>query len=462
MTSISKASQSKGDTSYAKEINLGREEEEEEDNPEEDDTYQENTKKKRKDSADFHSSNAKESFDRDDVSNYFNSRHSNEKEVDEEATESEEASNLVRLPRDVNGDFDRYTGQDEGSSLYDDYEAKDVAKRGILSGQEDYEEIENDLGTLEDTVAVQESTNEARRDARVKRDQAEISEMPRVSSPDDPAKLEESKAEGPYSCKVSCIELSKSFNEAPNDASKIKGSGSKDVISKLNDSSKLQEQTNEVISSEKNEPNAEYEKRVEEEIQRKIDSLKEGIQRDVQVQQRVRDIEDNNARFDELQEQEYEDKERKNFKDEPIEKRQTVERFIYEIADDTAASSKTNEKERILKRGQHKKRQRRSNKIEKSNASRENEDLKKRFVANHDKSSEQLLSKDLLKKKRERARQIFLVNNDQHQTKKRQSRSYTLPSDRIAVRPENELFMNPDSNAYLHENNRMVRLRKTG
>lgn len=450
-----------------------------EDNDAEEDTYQDNTKEKRKVSRKVADSMIKGSFDRDDVFNYLNPRRSSEEpeEADEEATEhdkNEEASNLVRLPRDINSDLDRYTDQDERSSLYDDYEAKDVAKRGVLNGPEDYEEIEDySPGISEDTAALQGSMNGAekrksQKDARVKRNQAEISEIldRSKSSPDDPAKLEESQTapRNPYLREVSrSMKLSKDFNEAsvPDDASKIKGFGSKDfkVISKLSDSFKIKEPTNEVISPKKDESNAEYEKRIEKEIQRKIDSLKEEIQRDIEAQQRIKDIEDNNARFDELQDQEHEDEERKNFKDELIEKRQTVvKRSIREIADDTAGFSKRNEKGRSLKREVHKKRQHGSSKITKSDTSKENEKLKRQFVVKRDKSSEQIPSKGLSKKKREHVRQIFLVNNND-QAKKRQSRSYTLPFDRTAAGLGNELFVNPpSSNSYLYTDSRMVRL----
>lgn len=453
---------------------------------EEDGVYQDDAKEIRKISREavdaavptgFHLSNAEKSFDRDNV----NLQRSNEgleevEEADEEAMrqgrdKNEEASNLMRLPRNINADFNRYTDQDERSSLYDDYEAKDIAKRGVLSGSEDYEEIEDDSPGIEDMAAVQESTNEAekretQKDARVKRNQAKISEMLDKSELNsyDSAKFGESKiaAKNPYSHEISRIELSKSFNAgpAPNDASKIKDFGSKDVISKLSDFSKIQEPTSIVALSKKDNLNAEYEKRVEEEIQRKIDSIKEEIQRDIEAQQRRRDIERNNAKFDELQNQENENEDRQNFEDESINKRQSeAKRSVQKIIDDVAASSKSNEKKRSLTKEQYKKRQHRSSKIDKSNTLKENENLKKRVVAEQDKS-EQIPLKDLFKKKRERVRQIFLVNNNQPQTKKREMRSSTLPSDRTAVRSENELFMNPDLNSYLHTDNRMVRLRK--
>ncbi|XP_015585639.1 uncharacterized protein DDB_G0290685 [Cephus cinctus] len=55
------------------------------------------------------------------------------------------------------------------------------------------------------------------------------------------------------------------------------------------------------------ESEADYEKRVERQIQRKIDSIKEEIKREVEEKQKVREIEENNEKYDELQSQEDED-----------------------------------------------------------------------------------------------------------------------------------------------------------
>ncbi|XP_018338977.1 PREDICTED: trichohyalin-like [Trachymyrmex septentrionalis] len=476
--SAAKTSQLKADTNYAKEINLQHEEKN--DNELEDGTYQDDTSKKCKiskkagnfmSSTDLHSSNAEESLNYDNAPSYLNSQRSNEdleetEEADEEATKqkrdkNEKASNLIRLSRNIN-DFNRYTDQDERSSLYDDYEAKDIAKRGVLNGSEDYEEMEDDLPGIEDMVAVQELTNEdekreTQKDARVKRDQADISEIfdKSRSNLDNPAKLEESKIaeKNPYSREVSLTEFSKGFNEAsvPNTS---KNSESKDVMSKLSDSSKIQEPANTIVLLKKDESNTENDKRVEEEIQRKIDLIKEEIKRDIEAQQRIRDIENNNARFDELQDQEHEDEERQNFENESIKKRQTIaKRSVQEIADDAIISSEKSEKKRSLKKEQNKKWQQ-SNKISTSDISKQNENPKRQVVT--DKSSEQIPSKELFKKKRKRVRQIFLVNNDQHQTKRRQLRSYSLPSAQAIVRSEDELFMNPKLNSYLHTDNRML------
>lgn len=49
------------------------------------------------------------------------------------------------------------------------------------------------------------------------------------------------------------------------------------------------------------EPNSEYEKKIADEIQQRIDSIKEEIKREVEEREKIRDIEINNAKFDELQ-----------------------------------------------------------------------------------------------------------------------------------------------------------------
>ncbi|KAL6259220.1 hypothetical protein P5V15_009140 [Pogonomyrmex californicus] len=468
--SISETSQSEEGTNYAKgiqEINLGHADEEKSENAdlEENDTYQDNTEEERKISS---RSNAEKSIDRDNVAKYSNLQPSNERsdyieEADEDVARqrdrNEEKSNLVRLSRNVNSD--KYTDQDDRSSLYDDYEAKDVAKRGVLNGAEDYEEMKDDpSGMMEDMAAVQEreSINESEKretskDARVKRDQAILKALDESkTNPDNSAMLEESKiaAKEPYSPEVSRIEPAESFSKTPNDASEIKDIGSNKMISK-NDSFKTQEPTSLIASpSQRDGSNAEYEKRVEEEIQRKIDSLKEEIQRDIEARQRIKDIEENNIKFNELQDEEYEDEGRQNSESEPIEKRQIiVKKSIQGIADD-AATSKINEKNRSLKREPYKKR---SNKINKLDTSKEN--LKRRFAANRDKFSDQIPSNESFKKKREHIRQVFLMNNDQHRTKKRQSSSYISSSNGKAVKSGNELFTNPDLNSFLHTDNKM-------
>lgn len=377
----------------------------------------------------------------------------------QERDKDEETSNLIRLARDVNADPDKYTEQDERASLYDDYEAKDVAKRGVLGSPGDYEEAEGDPPGMEDAAAVQErestideaDKSEVQNDARVKRDRA-IAEAPDKSEPisDNSAGSAQPKIapEGSYSHQVGSL---KSFNEASasNDASKIKESGLSEAISKA----KTAEPADVITSSRGDEGSAKYEKRVEEEIQRKIDSIKEEIQRDIEAQQRVRDVERNNARFDMLQKREDGDEDRSS---EPIEKRQAAaKRSVREVAD--AARSRRNGKKQQPAKKQQQQRKKaqptRGKKIGKSDVPKKSKNLKRRSAGDHDRSSGQTSPKGLPKKKRERVRQTFLVSDEQ--AKKRRSTSYALPT---GAKRGNTLFMGRDSNAQLCADDKMVRL----
>ncbi|XP_020289908.1 intracellular protein transport protein USO1-like [Pseudomyrmex gracilis] len=361
------------------------------------------------------------------------------------------ASNLVRLSRDVN---DKYTDQDERSSLYDDYEAKDVAKRGILGGPEDYEEAEDDSSKIEDVAALQEqelASNEAdkretRNDARVKRDQtvAGLLVDKSDSTPDNAPKLDELKIaeEDPTSSRrVSLVESTKSFDGASDDISSKTKDFESNVIEnpRSNEASlEIKEPTGVIAPSSANDDlNAEYEKRVEDEIQRKIDFIKEEIRRDIEAQERIRDIEANNAKFDELRKHEDEEEER-NVEGEPIEKRQIVAKRSVRKEDVRKNNDKRSAKEQRNKLH-------RSREIDKSNASNENRSANRQ--------SGQLPANRLVKKKRERDREMFLLNNER-ESRKRRSRSYT--SDRTGVTPKNELFADRDLNSRLHTDDKAL------
>lgn len=432
---------------------------------------------------DFQRSNVEKSAD-DNAVNHSSQSDSNEKadyaeEADEEMTrrrerdENEETSNLVRLSRSADL---KYIDQDEGSSLYDDYEAKDIAKRGA----EDYEEVEEDSpGVLEDMAAVREEEStadeaerrETRSDARVKRNQATSESLDNNVKPGasdllesegtrsggtalelrlDPGSLEESKiaADESSSRQVSNVELSRGIDEPslPNNcaSNKLEGSASNEAVSSP-------------LGASAEDANAEYEKRAEERIRRKIDSMKDEIRRDIETQRRIRDIQENNAKFDELQEEES-----RNFEGDSIEKRQSVpkKRSIRDV--EAVASSKSADKKRSPRGEPCEKSQRRSSETDKSdNSSRKRssrEKPKRRSAKHRDESSGQSPSKEFFKKKRERARETILVKKDRHRAKKRHSRSYALPSGGSDGKLEDELALNQDVNSYLRTNDETVRL----
>lgn len=446
--SVAEASQPQGNVDYAK-LTV---------NSKERDDLEGRKISKRSANSDVQPSNAEKSAaSRLTISSNGESDYAEEEMGKEEDDKDVETSDLVRLPRDVSAD--KYTDENEESSLYDEYETKDVAKRGIPGGPGDYEEAEDNSPEISEDMAALEEPDEGKEesDSRVKRDQAVLETLDKLES-GDPARPKESRliAEGPLTSEVSHVDSPKSFNRqastSGDSVSKIEGSaGSNRVISRSSSSIENKEPANVITSSNKDKSSVEYGKRVEEEIQRKIDSIKEEIKRDIEAQQRIRDIEENNARFDELRDRK-EDEEGQNWEGEPIEKRQ-IKRSVREIAD--PSSFKRDDAKRCLKGERQDKLQRRPSGISRPDTLREN--LHRRFAINRDKSSGQAPSQGLFKKKRERARQTFLVNNDRR--KRRRSRSYT-PSDRAVARPENELFT--DFNSYRHAGDAMVRLRKSG
>ncbi|XP_014476754.1 PREDICTED: aspartic and glutamic acid-rich protein-like [Dinoponera quadriceps] len=418
--------------------------------------------------ADFQRSNVGKSSI-DDSAADVDSRASNgkaedyaEEEADDEMTrrregdEDEGTSDLVlRLPREANL---KYTDRDEGSSLYDDYEAKDVAKRGA----EDYEEVEEDSpGTSEDVAAMREEESdeagkrETRGDARVKRNRAAPesladdvkSSASGSSNPEEtrsdgsaselrlePGSPEESKIAEVEPREISDVELSRGLDELPGASEKLAGgSTSNEAVSRS-------------VSAE--DSNAEYEKRAEERIQRKIDSLKEEIRRDVEAQRRVQDIRENNARFDELW-----DDESRAFEDGSVEKlrRNVIKK---RSTRGVGPAAKSAGKKRPPKREEREKPQRRSDETGKSDSGSKKRSSsgnpKRRSVGDRDGSSGP--SKGFFKKKRERARETILVKNDHLRAKKRRSRSYSSPSEPINGKSGNEISADRDSNSHLRAN----------
>lgn len=331
----------------------------------------------------------------------------------------------------VNEDSARFIDQEERSNLYDDFESKDVVKRGI-SGSEDYEEMDDDaLAAAEDAVALEDNAldeetdkRKVHGDVRVKRDRENSKEtdnaevagkadnpatssdlssdqktaetsLKRDAATDKDGKVAEArvtkadkdsndqskrnvvdKNENEAS-KIDCdretdnskqpstsndqkptIESSetakilaqgneqatgdaktresnlsgsnKAANELVGDASGIKET-SKAEESKISDvasgadAAKVEVAANaaetsaaddsEKLANSKNEAETaeqmdeDYQKRVEEQIQRKIDSIKEQIKREIEENQRLKEIEENNARFDELRELEEDEEE---------------------------------------------------------------------------------------------------------------------------------------------------------
>lgn len=333
----------------------------------------------------------------------------------------------------VNEDSARFIDQEERSNLYDDFESKDVVKRGI-SGSEDYEEMDDDaLAAAEDTAALEDNASDEETDkrkmhgdVRVKRDHenskeadnAEVAgkaddpatssdlssdqksaetslkrdaaatdkdskvgearvakadkasndqskrnvvdkseneaskincdretdnskqpstsndQKPTIESSETAKILAEGSEEATGDAKTREINLS-SNNKAANgllvgdasgiketskaeeskiadvassaDATKVEVLAKAAEASAADDSEKLANPKNEAETAEQ--IDEDYQKRVEEQIQRKIDSIKEQIKREIEENQRLKEIEENNARFDELRELEEDEEE---------------------------------------------------------------------------------------------------------------------------------------------------------
>ncbi|CAL7937027.1 unnamed protein product [Xylocopa violacea] len=437
----------------------------------------------------------------------------------------------------VGEDSERFIDQEERSSLYDDFEAKDVVKRGI-SGAEDYEEMDEEVGAGEDTAALEDSSldeemdkKKVHGDVRVKRehensketDNVEASEKtgsPDASSglsndqktaevsvkqdaaPDKDSKVAESagnKAEKDSSDlgdqskrnaperndndaskvnserdtdaskqsltvndqteiessenakfqnqesqeatgdrktqEVSLSGNSNAANDLVGDPSSLKGA-SKTDDSKIaevpsletakvdtpvaEDASKLANSKNEAAVGEQLDAN--YEKRVEEQIQRKIDSIKEEIKREIAENQRAKEIEENNAKFDELREQE-DDDEDQALESEPSEKRESPSKRSVRIP----GKSQTREsaEKRSVKR---KKRQGETDPRKVQGASESSSSKKSRQATAKKRSA---TTKSATQKKREYPRQVYLVRNDRKKKRKRRSKNpASIPEQR--------------------------------
>ncbi|XP_060817382.1 protein IWS1 homolog [Bombus pascuorum] len=329
----------------------------------------------------------------------------------------------------VNEDSARFIDQEERSNLYDDFESKDVVKRGI-SGSEDYEEMDDDaLAVAEDTAALEDNASDEETDkrkvhgdVRVKRDHENSKEtdnaevagkadnaatssdlssdqktaetsLKRDAATDKDSKVADARvtkadkdsndqskrnvvdkneneaskincdretdnSKQPSNDQKSTIESSETAkilaqgseeatgdaktreinlsgnNKAANglvgdasgaketskaeeskiadvassaDAAKVEVVANAAQASAADDSEKLANPKNEAETAEQ--IDEDYQKRVEEQIQRKIDSIKEQIKREIEENQRLKEIEENNARFDELRELEEDEEE---------------------------------------------------------------------------------------------------------------------------------------------------------
>ncbi|XP_061926892.1 LOW QUALITY PROTEIN: uncharacterized abhydrolase domain-containing protein DDB_G0269086-like [Apis cerana] len=178
-----------------------------------------------------------------------------------------------------------------------------------------------------------------------------------------------------------------------------------------------------------------YQKRVEEQIQRKIDSIKEEIKREITENQRIREIEENNAKFEELrdEEEEEEDEEEDDQENESaIDKRDTVSKRSSEnpvsadkspqIREEKRAGMVRRKKRQGENNGNNNNNNNNNNNQEKQDANESNSSKKSRQAATMKKRSAAKLEAqdpEKIPRKRERPREVILVERPERKKKRR-------------------------------------------
>ncbi|XP_017756283.1 PREDICTED: uncharacterized protein LOC108548029 [Eufriesea mexicana] len=421
-----------------------------------------------------------------------------------------------------------FIDQEERSSLYDDFETKDVVKRGI-SGAEDYEEMDEeaaggaeDSAILEDNPLDEEAEKRmARGDVRVKREYENLREADTVEaagksessgtsadSSGDSKAAETPLKRGAGSEKDNTVvenqasKMDKESNDQEENSKRNVPEKNESDMSKVNsdretdgtkqslmandqteiesgESGKLQNQegqqiadqgktqetslsgngkvTNDLASDSsdlKGTSKAEESKIAdvanketakvdvpanvaETRIQRKIDSIKEEIKREIAEKRRIRDIEENNAKFDELHEQEDDDDEEQALEAEAADKRDVSKRSVRN-AGKIAVRDKA-EKPSIKR----KKRQGDNGPEKVQGASDANSSKKPRQTTvkkrSMTKSQSQTPIVNEVPIKRQYPREIFLVRNDRKKKRRRRSKNPNLISDQRTAKLEDNL-----------------------
>ncbi|XP_076676082.1 uncharacterized protein LOC143373085 isoform X2 [Andrena cerasifolii] len=426
--------------------------------------------------------------------------------------ESKYKSGEFRVGEDSEGFID----QEERSSLYDDFEAKDVVKRGI-SGAEDYEEVNDEAaGVAEDTAALDErgsldeevEKKKDHGDARVKRQHEKgTPEEENVEAASDPAKdaeapLQDAKKDAPVAedqaskvgndeladqskrnvaekqekeeAKVSCeqetvssktplndqpgfernenavslkedgqgakvdkkaledvslssdkkatgLEASPKLDEpkvveAPNpEAAKLGATVNGAETKASEDAGKLEGAGNSEATREQSD--ADYEKRVEEQIQRKIDSIKEQIKREIADTQRIKDIEENNAKFEELLDQEEEEQEQA-LEAEAAEKSEDLSKRS--LKDSEKARLSSSAEKRLIRR---RKRQDDNSQEKLRSAAERSLTVDKKPSRGVKRRAPKIEQAALFPRAASKPREVFLVRRDRSSRKKRRRRS---------------------------------------
>ncbi|KAL2712191.1 MATH and LRR domain-containing protein PFE0570w-like [Vespula squamosa] len=191
------------------------------------------------------------------------------------------------------------------------------------------------------------------------------------------------------------------------------------------------------------EDDSEYEKRVEEKIKRKIDSIKEEIKREIERKRRDREIERNNARFDELQSKDNDEQEEQE--------------AVSANVDEKMASKRSSDdvKPKIVRRRRRRRRRRRSNESERIRHRLEeiegvdnlkdedeyraavHESIRKRFApddtSEQDEPKANRISLKAPIKKREKIRQMYVVKSDNEKKRKKKRKRRVADEEHVLV-----------------------------
>lgn len=431
----------------------------------------------------------------------------------------------------VGDDSERFIDQEERSSLYDDFEAKDVVKRGI-SGAEDYEEANEDSAEVpEDTAALDErepldEQTEKRKvhgDTRVKRERSQSSKAAENSeligkeedvgaadrsakdvetalkdarkdalvAEDQKNKLEKDSTEQVDQSKRNAGEKQEKEDIKSNPGAASKSLNEGQEVERNENAKSLNEEGQEVIGdgrtqgevglsdkkavgelsslegiSKQEEPkiiadaspgsarieapvigaeaqaaetagklevpvnleaatgeqsDADYEKRMEEQIQKKIDSIKEQIKREIAENRRMKDVAVNNAKFDELLDEE-DDEQEQALQSEPSDKSENLSKRS--LKNSAKAQAREGAEKRSIKR---RKRQDDSSQGKLKSSGEANLNIDKKCSRGNTRKrsagkTEQLSLAPKAMPKREYPREVFLVRRDRSAGKKRRKR----------------------------------------
>ncbi|KAK2579459.1 hypothetical protein KPH14_010775 [Odynerus spinipes] len=375
---------------------------------------------------DYNALNEKSSEDAEEP----NENEENLEEEDEEASQEETASREkdAKMKRE-SSDYEYAEDQENSSDNADDEKktASDVrVKRDEAeSAKRANENVDLEDNSLNDAGNLETGLKEDESSGKLVAAENQDSKIAAIENRDTKNEEMDAKRDA-LKNKTDSTDSSKECALSTNDGkSEVKAGVSSETDNDVIDAkSKDEERGTRTASSD----NDDYEKRVEEQIKRKIDSIKEEIKREIERKQRDREIERNNAKFDELQSRDADQEEEEN-----LEAGQSLEEGL--------PSKRSSENSKDATAG---KRRRRSNENELTRrkleeiegvenlkdedyrlASLTHQSIQKRFAPVYNEVSKELEEKNKIVsnkapvKKREKVRQIFIVKDDGKQRRKK-------------------------------------------